>query len=69
MLTFRTFNWVYNFAENNHDRNEIDLDLQKHLRMLLALCLQNLHIPTACLAYYLTCICIIIWGSEIQTHN
>ena len=45
-----------NFAENNLDRNDIDLDLQKHL--LHALCLQNLHIPTACLAYYLTCICI-----------
>ena len=23
--------YLCNFAENNHDRNEIDLDLQKHL--------------------------------------
>ena len=30
MLTFHTFNRVI-FAENNHDRNEIDLNLQKHL--------------------------------------
>ena len=41
-----------NFAENNHGRNEID-------NAFAALCLQNLHIPTACLAYYLTCICIL----------
>ena len=27
MLTFQ----MCNFAENNHDRNEIDLELQKHL--------------------------------------
>ena len=43
-----------NFAENNFDRNEIDLTLQ----IFAALCLQNLHIPTVCLAYYFTCICI-----------
>ena len=45
-----------NFAENNHNRNEVDLDLTT--KAFSALCLQNLHIPTACLAYYLTCICI-----------
>ena len=42
-----------NFAENNHDRNEIDL--HRITKAFAALCLQNLHIPTACLAYYLTC--------------
>ena len=47
-----TFNCVI-FAENNH--NEIDLDLQKHLLLFVY---KNMHIPTACLAYYLTCICI-----------
>ena len=30
MLTFHTFNCVI-LQKNNHDRNEIDLDLQKHL--------------------------------------
>ena len=45
-------------VENNHDRNKIDLGLQK------ALCLQNLHIPTTCLDMYLH-----IWGSKINTHN
>ena len=52
-----------NFAENNHDRNETDLDL--YTKAFAAVCLHNLHTPTACLAYYLTC----IWGSEVQTHN
>ena len=35
------------FAENNHDRNA------RFTKAFVALCLQNLHIPTACLAYYL----------------
>ena len=40
--------YLCNFTENNHDRNEIDLNLQKHL---LLFAYKILHIPTACLAY------------------
>ena len=50
-----TFNCVILQKIANHERNE-SLDLQMHA--FATLCLQNLHIPTACLAYYLTCICI-----------
>ena len=57
MLTFHAFNCVILQKIIIIGMKYVDLDLQKHLAFA-ALCLQNLHIPTASLVYYLTCICI-----------
>ena len=50
MLAFHTFNCVI--------LQKIIIIGMKFIKAFAALCLQNVHIPTACLAYYLTCICI-----------
>ena len=53
-----------NFAEDNHDRNEIDLNLQKHL-LLFAYKLAHSY----CLLGILLDMYLHIWGSEIQAHH
>ena len=58
MLTFHTFNCVILQKIRDHDRNEIDLDLQKHLLLELFAYKIYTFLLLAWHISYLTCICI-----------